>query len=391
LERAHSSYVDRADPDSSEGFSCGRRCRAVSTGSTSGPGRFDRLSCHGSWISRHWGSLGADVAARFRTASQISPGERGAARELLSTAKEYIRSVVGSGVLILPSASSVALPIDAAAVGGEDIEAVRRSTMQLTCIAGIAGLPAVNVPLFTADGLPCGVSLIGPAGTFSTGVIDAVGYLGLDRVFTGNMTGNVVILGMALVGADGLPVLGPAVALAAFMTGAVIAGRTLKPEAAGWSRRTTVLLAAVGLILSGIAAVLFAHAPREGDPVTVVVTGAMAAAMGLQAATARHLSVKDVTTVVVTSTLTGLAADSRLGGGTGQHWGRRFGAVILILAGAAAGAALLNVHIGFGVLLSAILSVAVACAGATTSSSKPEAKAPEASPAVAAVSGSTAR
>lgn len=175
------------------------------------------------------------------------------------------------------------------------------------------------------------------------------------------------------------------------MTGAVIAGRTLKPEAAGWSRRTTVLLAAVGLILSGIAAVLFAHAPREGDPVTVVVTGAMAAAMGLQAATARHLSVKDVTTVVVTSTLTGLASDSRLGGGTGQHWGRRLGAVILILAGAAAGAALLNVHIGFGVLLSAILIVAVACAGATTSSSKPEAKAPEASPAAAAVSGSTAR
>lgn len=230
--------------------------------------------------------------------------------------------------------------------------------------------------------------------TFSTGVIDAVGYLGLDRVFTGNMTGNVVILGMALVGADGLPVLGPAVALAAFMMGAVIAGRTLKPEAAGWSRRTTVLLAAVGVILAGIAAVLFAHAPREGDPVTVVVTGAMAAAMGLQAATARHLSVKDVTTVVVTSTLTGLAADSRLGGGTGQHWGRRFGAVVLILAGAAAGAALLNVHVGFGVVLSAILSVAVAGVGASTGrpdATAPDAKAPDAKAPEAAVSGAAGR
>ena len=44
--------------------------------------------------------------------------------------------------------------------------------------------------------------------TFSTGVIDAVGYLGLDRVFTGNMTGNVVILGVALItskGAHGVP------------------------------------------------------------------------------------------------------------------------------------------------------------------------------------------
>src|SRR5690606_2579666 len=42
--------------------------------------------------------------------------------------------------------------------------------------------------------------------TFSTGVIDAVGYLGFDRVFSGNMTGNVVLLGMGIAGADGLPV-----------------------------------------------------------------------------------------------------------------------------------------------------------------------------------------
>ena len=45
--------------------------------------------------------------------------------------------------------------------------------------------------------------------TFTTGINDAVGYLGLDKVFTGNMTGNVVILGMALTGADGLPIILP--------------------------------------------------------------------------------------------------------------------------------------------------------------------------------------
>ncbi|MDQ0822396.1 uncharacterized membrane protein YoaK (UPF0700 family) [Arthrobacter sp. V1I7] len=199
--------------------------------------------------------------------------------------------------------------------------------------------------------------------TFSTGVIDAVGYLGLDRVFTGNMTGNVVILGMALVGADQLPVLGPSIALAGFIVGAVIAGRVLKPETAGWSKRTTALLNAVGVAMAAVAAVLFVHAPQAEDPVTLGVTGAMATAMGVQAATARHLSIKDVTTVVVTSTLTGLAADSRLGGGTGVHWGRRLGAVLLILAGAAAGAALLHVHAGLGVLLTAVLTVAVAVTG----------------------------
>ncbi|WP_306919476.1 amidase family protein [Arthrobacter sp. V4I6] len=66
-------------------------------------------------------------------------------------------------MLILPSASSVAPLLREAALGGDAIERVRRATMQLTCVAGIAGLPAVNVPLSTADGLPCGVSVIGPA------------------------------------------------------------------------------------------------------------------------------------------------------------------------------------------------------------------------------------
>src|SRR6187402_841399 len=84
--------------------------------------------------------------------------------------------------------------------------------------------------------------------TFSTGVIDAVGYLGLDKVFTGNMTGNVVILGMALAGAPGLPIVGPVIALLAFMVGAAISGRTLRARPAGWSERNTALFGLVGVI-----------------------------------------------------------------------------------------------------------------------------------------------
>lgn len=63
------------------------------------------------------------------------------------------------------------------------------------------------------------------------------------------------------------------------------------------------------------------------------------------------------------STLTGLAADSRLGGGTGAHTGRRLAAVVLILLGATAGAALLHVHPGLGVLLTAVLTLSVAVVG----------------------------
>ncbi len=198
--------------------------------------------------------------------------------------------------------------------------------------------------------------------TFSTGVIDAVGYLGLDRVFTGNMTGNVVILAMGLAGGDGLPILGPLIALAAFMAGAALAGRTLRGAREGWTRRHTWLFATVAAVL-GAAAVT---ALVVGDPQGVVaylLTAALGLAMGCQAATARHFAVKDVTTVVVTSTLTGLAADSVLGRGVGQPWRRRVGAIALIAAGAAVGAFMLQLHLGWGMALSALITLTVALLG----------------------------
>ncbi|MFB9377131.1 YoaK family protein [Kineococcus gynurae] len=217
--------------------------------------------------------------------------------------------------------------------------------------------------------------------TFSTGIVDAVGYLGLDRVFTANMTGNVVILGMALVGADDLPILGPVVALVGFLLGAFTAGRTLRRAAVGWTTGKTVLLLLVGVVMAGLA--LFTGTLGDSVPVTpgshpppaaLAVTGVLGLIMGVQAAAARRLSVKDVTTVVVTSTLTGLAADSRLAGGDGKHWPRRAGAVLLIGAGAAVGALLLRWHIGSGLGLAAIITVVVAVLGHVTVRVRPEAR-----------------
>lgn len=201
--------------------------------------------------------------------------------------------------------------------------------------------------------------------TFSTGVIDAVGYLGLDRVFTGNMTGNVVILGMGLVGAEDLPVLGPLLALAGFMAGAALGGRMLMSAAPGWTRRTTVLLGLVAAVMLAVAVLLFVIEDDFSRPVGVTITTVLGAAMGIQAATARFIGVKDVTTVVVTSTITGLAADSVLGSGKGTgDTPRRVAAVLLILAGAAAGAALLNWHLGAGLVLAGLITVAVTVLGA---------------------------
>ena len=198
--------------------------------------------------------------------------------------------------------------------------------------------------------------------TFSTGVADAVGFLALDKVFTGNMTGNVVILGMGLAGAQGLPVVGPAVALVAFLAGAAAGGRALRGTEQGWRPRTTWLLVAVGAVFAVIAGYLLVVPPVPG-PASVVAAGALAFAMGGQAATARRVAVQDVTTVVVTSTITSLAADSRLGGRAEQVWVRRSTAILAIGAGAAVGALLLRLHVAAGVGLSALLTWAVAAAG----------------------------
>jgi uncharacterized membrane protein YoaK (UPF0700 family) len=199
--------------------------------------------------------------------------------------------------------------------------------------------------------------------TFSTGVIDAVGYLGLDRVFTGNMTGNIVILGMALTGAGGLPIAGPVLALGGFMLGAAVAGRLLRDLAAGWSPRTTVVFSIVALVLTAAGGVMFVL-DDPAEPVLLAVTTALGLAMGAQAGAARHIAVKDVTTVVVTSTITGLAADSVFGARIEQHpWRRRAGAIALIGVGAAVGALALSVDISLGMAISAAITIVVTVVG----------------------------
>src|SRR5699024_2647998 len=79
---------------------------------------------------------------------------------------------------------------------------------------------------------------------------------------------------------------------------------------------------------------------------------------GAQAAAARRMKIADVTTVVVTSTIVGLASDSRLAGGDSTRWVRRVLAVALILTGALAGAATLMLNQWIGIAVAVIIAVA---------------------------------
>ena len=199
--------------------------------------------------------------------------------------------------------------------------------------------------------------------TFSTGVVDAVGFLGLDQVFTGNMTGNVVLLGMAIAGGSDLPVLRPALALLFFMVGAVIGGRVLRKAPEGWSGRTSLTFLTVAVLIGGLAVFTALVDVTADHLLGSITTSSLALAMGIQAATAKRLKVAEITTVVVTSTITGLASDSRLAGGKSPFWARRALAISLILLGALVGAALLHIDLWVGIALSAVLSLVVTLIG----------------------------
>lgn len=187
--------------------------------------------------------------------------------------------------------------------------------------------------------------------TFVTGMVDAAGYLGLDKVFVGNMTGNVVILGMGLVGTDGLPVLGPAVAFVAFTAAAYLTRVFLRAERTPWCTRQTICLVVNAAILVGCAlTALIAH----GTLMQGFVAGASAFAMGTQATVARRANVKDMTTVVVTSTLVMLASES-------TSLDRRFVAIGAMALGAVVGAVLL-IHVHLAVVFGAAGLLASAAA-----------------------------
>ncbi|MEV4558232.1 YoaK family protein [Kitasatospora sp. NPDC049285] len=192
--------------------------------------------------------------------------------------------------------------------------------------------------------------------TAVSGLIDAVSYLGLGHVFTANMTGNVVVIGFALAGAPGFSVLGSVTSLAAFLLGAGLAGRLAGPQPdSGRGRRLRSALA-LEVALHGVAAAAV-FAWGVAGTAQYVVIALLALAMGIRNGTVRGLGVPDLTTTVLTLTLTGLAADSRPAGGTAPRQRRRILAVVTMLAGAAPGAVLvLHGQTAWALVASAVLA-----------------------------------
>lgn len=198
--------------------------------------------------------------------------------------------------------------------------------------------------------------------TLVSGLVDAVSYLGLGHVFTANMTGNVVVLGFAAAGAAGFSAPATLTSLGVFLLGAVIAGRVAGHIASrGRLLIATILVEAVLVGAAALVAFL-AGTVASGWPRYSVIA-ILALAMGMRNAAVRRLAIKDMTTTVLTQTLTGLATDSSLAGGSNPRAGRRIGAVVAMLVGAFAGAAMfLHVNAALPLLVAAALSAGTALA-----------------------------
>lgn len=192
--------------------------------------------------------------------------------------------------------------------------------------------------------------------TAATGLIDAVPYLGLGHVLVANMTGNIVFLGFALVGAKGFSAQAFLVALGSFVVGAVAGGR-IAMELSARRRRWLTTTSAIETVLvtaSAIASAAGALGPNGSARFGIVAL--LGVGTGMQNATVRRLSIPDLTTTVLTLTLTGLAADSSLARGDHPRQIRRATSVAAMFAGAIVGGALM-LHSGITATLAVLAGV----------------------------------
>lgn len=194
--------------------------------------------------------------------------------------------------------------------------------------------------------------------TFTAGLIDAVSFLGVGHVFTANMTGNVVLLGFGIAGSGGLPLLAPLVSLAAFLLGAAAGGLIAVHLAERHPQHLAFTLAIeLALVAAAAATAAGSHLRPDSAPGYAVIV-LLALAMGTRSATVRRIAVPDLSTTVLTMTLTGLASDLPLFGGSERGAMRRGTATLAMLVGALIGALLLRQSAALPLALAAALALA---------------------------------
>ena len=200
--------------------------------------------------------------------------------------------------------------------------------------------------------------------TTVTGLVDAVSYLSLGHVFTANVTGNIVFLAFATAHVSGLSGARSLTALLAFLTGATLGGRLM----ARTSADSQIRFAAQAFILemAFLLAASFCGVGHRGDLEhsfqSFALIALTALAMGTRNAAVRKLGIPDLTTTVLTLTITGIGADSSLANGNNPRLARRIASVAAMFVGAALGAIVIHRSVSAALWLATAISAVCSAA-----------------------------
>ena len=195
--------------------------------------------------------------------------------------------------------------------------------------------------------------------TVVTGLVDAVSFLSLGHVFTANMTGNIVLLAFASTGVPQVSLARSITALLGFIAGATVGGRIMAGANAAVQLRAASSVFALEILFLAAATLVALGYSVDSSPHLLrlyAMIAFTAIAMGMRNAAVRKLAVPDLTTTVLTLTITGLAADSSLAGGTNPRMQRRIAAVAAMFSGAALGSIILRHSVLMALACSVVLS-----------------------------------
>ena len=198
-----------------------------------------------------------------------------------------------------------------------------------------------------------------PGMTAVTGLVDAVSFLSLGRVFTANMTGNIVLLAFATAHVPGLSIARSLTALLAFLVGAILGGRTMaraSPDSPTRFAAQALLFEVAFLFAASFCAISYRVDVLQGSFRPFALIALTALAMGTRNAAVRKLAIPDLTTTVLTLTITGIGADSSLAKGNNPRLTRRIESVAAMFLGAALGAVVIRYSISAALWLATAIS-----------------------------------
>ncbi|MDC8831443.1 amidase [Alteromonas gilva] len=118
---------------------------------------------HGDWITAEQPTFAADIDARFKQCADISPAQVNNAKQIQQQVCDIVTALLSNNTaIVLPTTPGTAPLLSAKP---DTLVAYRNQLLTLTALAGLAGLPQLHLPLFCLNNAPCGLSLIGPAGS----------------------------------------------------------------------------------------------------------------------------------------------------------------------------------------------------------------------------------